>query len=71
MSQINKKFDAMEFLEELYEIDKQIIEEYERLKDEVKKGVSLEKLNLLKLRLLIIKERKTLITLKFSRNFRK
>ena len=39
MGQINKEFDAMEFLEELYEIDKQIIEEYERLKDEVKDGI--------------------------------
>ena len=67
MSQINKEFDAMEFLEKLYKIDKQIIEEYERLKDEVKEGVSLEKLNLLKLKLLIIKER-TLLKQAINKN---
>ena len=67
MKEINKEFDAMEFLEKLYEIDKQIIEEYERLKDEVKEGVSLEKLNLLKLKLLIIKER-TLLKQAINKN---
>ena len=70
MKEINKEFDSMKFLEELYEIDKQIIEEYERLKDEVKEGVSLEKLNLLKLKLLIIKER-TLLKQVINKKFMK
>ena len=57
MKEINKEFDSMKFLEELYEIDKQIIEEYERLKDEVKEGETLENLNLLKLKILITIEK--------------
>lgn len=57
MKEINKEFDSMKFLEELYEIDKQIIEEYERLKDEVKEGKNLENLNLLKLKILITIEK--------------
>lgn len=66
MGQINKKFDAMEFLEKLYEIDKQIIEEYERLQDEVKEGLILEKLNLNKLRLLISEENKLISSINTS-----
>lgn len=57
MGQINKEFDAMEFLEELYEIEKQIMGEYIRFHDGVKEGTSLENLDLLKLKLLIIKEK--------------
>ena len=57
MGQINKEFDSMKLLEELYEIEKQIMGEYIRFQDEVKEGTSLENLDLLKLKLLIIKEK--------------
>lgn len=69
MKEINKEFDSMKFLGELYEIDKQIIEEYERLKDEVKEGKTLESLNLLKLKILITKEKMLLNSLsRISKN---